>query len=77
MNTKYIVVNLDSNLEIIPGTLSPFAMPHGLGIMDTDSGAVIYKTYVDGAKQFDEVYDICDTWNESSTVGQNTSKIKP
>lgn len=68
MNAKYIVVQLDSNLEIIPGTLSPFAMPHGLGIMDTDSGVLLYKTYVHGAKQFDEVYDICDAWNEASTV---------
>ena len=65
MNAKYIVVPLDSNLEIIPGILSPFAMPYGLGIMDTDSGMVLYKTYVNGSKQFEEVYDVCDAWNEA------------
>ena len=74
MNAKYIVVNLDSNLEIIPGVLSPFAVPYGLGIMDTDSGAVLYKTYVNGAKRFDEVYDVCDAWNEAFTA-ENTGKI--
>lgn len=74
MNAKYIVVNLDSNLEIIPGILSPFAVPYGLGIMDTDSGAVLYKTYVNGAKQFEEVYDVCDAWNEAFTA-ENTGKI--
>lgn len=74
MNAKYIVVNLDSNLEIIPGILSPFAMPYGLGIMDTDSGMVLYKTYVNGAKQFEEVYDVCDAWNEAFTA-ENTGKI--
>lgn len=74
MNAKYIVVNLDSNLEIIPGILSPFAMPYGLGIMDTDSGMVLYKTYVNGAKQFEEVYDVCDAWNEAFTA-EDTDKI--
>lgn len=68
MNAKYIVVPLDSNLEIIPGILSPFAMPYGLGIMDTDSGMVLYKAYVNGAKHFEEVYDVCDAWNEASTA---------
>lgn len=43
-------------------------MPYGLGIMDTDSGMVLYKTYVNGAKQFEEVYDVCDAWNEASTA---------
>lgn len=74
MNVKYIVVNLDSNLEIIPGIVSPFAMPYGLGIMDTDSGMVLYKAYVNGAKQFEEVYDVCDAWNEAFTA-ENTGKI--
>lgn len=74
MNVKYIVVNLDSNLEIIPGILFPFAVPYGLGIMDTDSGMVLYKTYVNGAKQFEEVYDVCDAWNEAFTA-ENTGKI--
>lgn len=74
MNAKYIVVPLDSNLEIIPGILSPFAMPYGLGIMDTDSGMVLYKAYVNGAKHFEEVYDVCDAWNEAFTA-ENTGKI--
>lgn len=74
MNARYIVVQLDSNLETIPGIISPFAMPYGLGIMDTDSGVVLYKTYVNGPKQFEEVYDVCDAWNEAFTA-ENTGKI--
>lgn len=65
MNKKYIVAALDVNLQIIPGGVSPFAMPHGLGIVDTVTNELIYKTYIDGPEQIDEIYDLCDIYNNA------------
>lgn len=63
MNDRYEVKALDKNLEIITTELGPFAMPYGLGVLDTHTGKLLYKTYVTGTESMDQVYEICDAWN--------------
>lgn len=63
MNDRYEVKALDKNFEIITTELGPFAMPPALGVLDTHTGKLLYKTSVNGPKAMDECYEICDAWN--------------